>query len=331
MGLTDVIGGSLISGGSGILGSIIGSISNASINRANIENAWKMAQWNYDKNLEQWNRENAYNSPEQQMERLRAAGLNPNLVYGNGSAVQTAAHSPQMNAQAPTLQPYTNWNLGGEAAVASYMNFKRMENELANGESQRQINDQTFKNMQEQQKQLQIHTDQYKLDYNKSLATYNADVSRAYLLNDKTLAETNLLGEQARQAQSAFELNMANVGLAYEKIEVAKVEAREIASRIARNYAETALINANTEGKKMENQLYSDTYQAKYQEAYESVMLLGTKVANEKLTGKKLEKEIQNFTEQWNHIRLQDKLSADKFMLDCVSETRSWCQMLLPW
>lgn len=36
--------------------------------------------------LENWNRENAYNSPAAQMARLKAAGLNPNLVYGSGSA-----------------------------------------------------------------------------------------------------------------------------------------------------------------------------------------------------------------------------------------------------
>lgn len=35
--------------------------------------------------LEQWNRENAYNSPKQQMQRLKEAGLNPNLVYGKGA------------------------------------------------------------------------------------------------------------------------------------------------------------------------------------------------------------------------------------------------------
>lgn len=35
--------------------------------------------------VEQWQRENAYNHPKQQMERLRQAGLNPNLVYGKGA------------------------------------------------------------------------------------------------------------------------------------------------------------------------------------------------------------------------------------------------------
>lgn len=33
-----------------------------------------------------WQMENAYNSPQAQMQRLKAAGLNPDLIYGNGAA-----------------------------------------------------------------------------------------------------------------------------------------------------------------------------------------------------------------------------------------------------
>lgn len=45
-------------------------------------------QWN----LEQWHRVNRYNHPTEQMARLTAAGLNPNLIYGSspGSAVGNA-------------------------------------------------------------------------------------------------------------------------------------------------------------------------------------------------------------------------------------------------
>jgi len=43
-------------------------------------------------NVEFWNMQNAYNSPEAQMGRFKAAGLNPNLIYGQqntGGAPQT--------------------------------------------------------------------------------------------------------------------------------------------------------------------------------------------------------------------------------------------------
>lgn len=41
-------------------------------------------QQGYNKEL--WDYQNAYNTPQAQMERLSAAGLNPHLIYGSGSA-----------------------------------------------------------------------------------------------------------------------------------------------------------------------------------------------------------------------------------------------------
>ena len=35
--------------------------------------------------LEMWGKNNAYNTPQMQMERFKAAGLNPHLIYGQGS------------------------------------------------------------------------------------------------------------------------------------------------------------------------------------------------------------------------------------------------------
>lgn len=50
-----------------------------------IQANWDLANLKYKKDLEQWYRENAYNAPDEQMRRLRNAGLNPNLVYGTGT------------------------------------------------------------------------------------------------------------------------------------------------------------------------------------------------------------------------------------------------------
>lgn len=54
----------------------------------------KLAGYSYKKDLEQWNRQNAYNHPKAQMERLKSAGLNPNLVYGTGAVGNTSAQGP---------------------------------------------------------------------------------------------------------------------------------------------------------------------------------------------------------------------------------------------
>ena len=63
-----------IDGGAGLFGQVIGGL----FGRANqkYQNEW---------NLEMWHRQNEYNSPIQQMARYQEAGLNPNLIYSQGS------------------------------------------------------------------------------------------------------------------------------------------------------------------------------------------------------------------------------------------------------
>lgn len=66
-------------------------------NKANRE----MAEYQYSKDVEMWNRANEYNSPQAQMQRLKEAGLNPHMVYGGGSATTQAATLPKY--QAPSM------------------------------------------------------------------------------------------------------------------------------------------------------------------------------------------------------------------------------------
>lgn len=98
----------------GALGSLFGGISaNKNIDKqiaAQSAENQKMRDYNLmlakqqnEWNLEQWNRENAYNDPTAQVHRLRNAGLNPDLVYGSGSAANLSAPSPEMTSGAPAL------------------------------------------------------------------------------------------------------------------------------------------------------------------------------------------------------------------------------------
>lgn len=63
----------------------------------------------YDKqradSISNFDRVNAYNTPEQQMRRFREAGLNPHLMYANGGATSNA--QPISNAQAQVPQQET--------------------------------------------------------------------------------------------------------------------------------------------------------------------------------------------------------------------------------
>lgn len=78
-----------------------GVYASGEMNRRTLRWNEKMYERQKADSLELWNRQNEYNSPTAQMERLREAGLNPNLVYGKG------ADNTAMAIQRPDVKP---WN-----------------------------------------------------------------------------------------------------------------------------------------------------------------------------------------------------------------------------
>ncbi|WGL31303.1 DNA pilot protein [Dipodfec virus UOA04_Rod_880] len=55
-------------------------------------------------NVAQWERNNEYNSPIRQMERIKSAGLNPNLVYGEGVSGNNSSSPVRSAVPTPTRQ-----------------------------------------------------------------------------------------------------------------------------------------------------------------------------------------------------------------------------------
>lgn len=51
----------------------------------NYYNSKKLAEYQNELAMQNWNTQNEYNTPSSQMSRYLAAGLNPNLIYGQGS------------------------------------------------------------------------------------------------------------------------------------------------------------------------------------------------------------------------------------------------------
>lgn len=85
-----------------IAGAAISAMGNYAGEVAKGKRQWKYQQKAMDKqqqmNLEAWHMQNAYNTPQAQMERLQAAGLNPRLVYGSGASGGQSAPMEVPNA-----------------------------------------------------------------------------------------------------------------------------------------------------------------------------------------------------------------------------------------
>lgn len=104
---------------SGIIGGIGNIIGAGKQNRA--QKKAQMREFEY--NTKMWNMANEYNSPEQQMARLKDAGLNPNLVYGNGSVVgNTSTQTPKY--QAPNLQRLPLEQLNPLSILSQFQDLK---------------------------------------------------------------------------------------------------------------------------------------------------------------------------------------------------------------
>lgn len=118
----------------------------------------EMQQWERENqaNIDFWNMQNAYNSPQAQMERYQGAGLNPNLIYGQSNTADqlTAASSPNYQATPMQAEQMSGGSGVGDDLragigdpIQEFYKIKQMEQSLENARLQgKLIESQTNKN-----------------------------------------------------------------------------------------------------------------------------------------------------------------------------------------
>lgn len=185
----------------------------------NLQLAEKQNNWN----IQQWQRENEYNSPSAQKARLEAAGLNPDLMYGAGGVMNTSASSPQMTAGAPASP--TDWtSLGrkktiGEAVMDSLVmrqaeaNIRKTNAEAGIQESDLSVRDKlneigidVAKNTNEKiMSEIESISTQARLNSNNAdLAAWNHEMQKKfgenYIINslEKLSAEMHISKDEAQ-------------------------------------------------------------------------------------------------------------------------------------
>lgn len=143
------------------------------VNRQNRKNA-----------IKDWERQNTYNHPKQQMQRLKEAGLNPNLVYGGGATtLAQPVHSPQ--AQAPNVETVPQM-------LGQFVDLQNKGLQKNNMQNALKIQQEEILNKEAQRKNLEANTlstltgiDLKKLDitakeiFNKFLPEYAQERNRA--------------------------------------------------------------------------------------------------------------------------------------------------------
>jgi len=128
----------VVSGGSGLLGGTISAISSIVQNKKNRQFAKDMYSRQYQDNLNFWNMQNTYNSPQEQMKRYQEAGLNKNLVFGAGNP-GNAGSIAAPDVSTPD-QRTPDWGAGiaagGQQGLQAYFNTQIQSQQVDNMKKQ---------------------------------------------------------------------------------------------------------------------------------------------------------------------------------------------------
>lgn len=81
--------------------SAIGGLFQLGSSALNYKYQKQLAEQQNQFNLDMWRMNNEYNSPQAQMKRFEQAGLNPNLIYGQGTSGNSSSPPQMITPQAP--------------------------------------------------------------------------------------------------------------------------------------------------------------------------------------------------------------------------------------
>nr|DAW15115.1 MAG TPA: DNA pilot protein VP2 [Microviridae sp.] len=226
--------GSALSGGASLIGNIVGNKQqNANIDKQiafqreenekarafNKAMAEQANQWSID----QWNRENQYNSPEAMRQRLRDAGVNADLFYG-GNAQNTASSSPSVTPVAPAT-PTDVSALGQKATIGDITN--NVVNQSLAAAQIRKLGADTGKSKQE--------TENLKVEgkiLSADALTRAAQNEQALEIGRSTVYVNHSIGKlnhkEAELASARITEATANANLLYEKAEEVKATIRNV-------------------------------------------------------------------------------------------------------
>lgn len=192
-------------------------ISTAMTNDANERMQQRQNEWN----LEQWQRNNEYNSPAAQMQRLKAAGLNPDLMYGqNASGASGNSAAPAQGTQPIPKQPFrVDPYMTAQLKLLASQTYKNnMEGKVSDIQAQ---NDEEFMKIERWQKMqfteaqqgylLEMTRKEHELGDKIAQETENLKVEHERLKEaiNTQVAQTDLLMQQGRKEEAAYWLLLA--------------------------------------------------------------------------------------------------------------------------
>lgn len=162
-----------------------------------------LAKYQFDLELEQWNRANEYNSPYSQMQRFKQAGLNPNLIYGQSNEAESSAPSASASFNYDTsINPLQV----AQVALDGYTKYRTMSMMQEKQQAEIDSINQATKNaeIQEQLELLNYKKELIESGYYEDNAKYNSEARR--LANEEVTASIdNLISQKELNSVQAFQ------------------------------------------------------------------------------------------------------------------------------
>lgn len=197
-------------------------------------------------NSKMWNLNNYYNHPANQMARLSAAGLNPNMAYGEIGSGTASMQSDSGPASSSSLPSFTPPQLSFDAAATQKL--------LAEA-----------KNLDQNTKKQAEETDIFASDakYRDSLNQSTLDTQSSTIYLNK--ASANLTKQEA----TLIKPRLANLN----------AQSALFTQSSAESMARVQSINQDTLSKKLDNLFKSETFEARVTEVYEKLKNLRANTA----------------------------------------------------
>lgn len=192
--VTNTASSSTILGVLGIIAAVGSAIAGAVTSRKNRKAQEQANQENWEHTLYLQNYQNEYNSPKAQMERLEEAGLNPNLVYGQGGATQAASTDNYTGSQAPRREFDLDKSIS--LALTALQLNEEMKNNAAQRDYYRALASKT--DAQAQKEQNSVLSDAQKRDLDNQLKQVQIERQRLEFLYEQE-AEPLKIQEQRQK------------------------------------------------------------------------------------------------------------------------------------
>lgn len=213
---------SIISGGAALGGAALNAGSAARMNKK--QRQW--AEYMYDKTrghaLEDWHRNNAYNSPANQMKLMAEGGINPAMYYGKGGSMAPAGSIRNADVQ-PVNYRTPEWgnmlSAGATSTLNAIYDLELKQAQVDNVRSQNTVNLENAALIAAQRGRSQ-----FDLEFESDMRAINADARKEQLRQLKTSNTFQIDENERRMVTTAASVQEAMERVLTSRLQRAKTD-----------------------------------------------------------------------------------------------------------